>query len=86
MNHEHEYLQTQDYFLTFDLALASSLTLLGYDLVAIDKSNRAKAQFIFRRHAGIDDDIKRYWDGGLLLSACHLFDTQKRLKNRIYSD
>lgn len=86
MNTEHEYLQPQDHFLTFDLSLASSLALLEYDLIAINKSNRVKAQFIFRRRAGIDLDIKQYWDGDLKLSARHLFDTQKMLKNRLYSD
>ena len=78
--------ETQDLFLTFDLGLGSALLMLEYDLASIDKSNRSKAQFIFHRREGIDADIKRYWDGDLLLSACHLFDTQKRLKNRIYSD
>jgi hypothetical protein len=78
--------ETQDSFLTFDLGLASALVTLEYELATIDKSNRSKAQFIFRRRAGIDTDIKRFWDGDLMLSARHLFDTQKMLKNRLYSD
>ncbi len=86
MQNELEYLSPEACFLTFDLGLASALVTLEYDLAAIDKSNRSKAQFIFRRRAGIDHDIKRYWDGDLLLSARHLFDTQKMLKNRLYSD
>lgn len=86
MPNDFEYLHPQDHFLTFDLSLASALALLEYDLVAIDKSNRSKAQFIFRRRSGIDREIKHYWDGDLKLSARHLFDTQKMLKNRIYSD
>lgn len=83
---ELEYLHPQDHFFSFDLGLASSLVTLEYDLVAIDKSNRSKSQFVFRRRTNIDRDIKRYWDGDLLLSARHLFDSQKMLKNRLYSD
>ena len=75
-----------EYLKTYDLGLSSSLATLEYDLVAIDKSNRSKAQFTFRRRAGIDDDINRYWNGDLLLSARHLFDSMKMLKNRLYSD
>lgn len=86
MTLEQHHLHPQDYFLTFDLGLASALVTLEYDLAAIDKSNRSKAQFVFRRRAGIDRDIKRYWDGDLMLSARHLFDSQKMLKNRLYSN
>jgi hypothetical protein len=86
MKSTHEYLHPQDHFLSFDLGLSSALVTLEYELVAIDKTNRSKAQFIFRRRSGIDQDIKQYWDGDLLLSARHLFDSQKMLKNRIFSD
>lgn len=86
MNRNSYAHEAQDSFLTFDLGLASALVTLKYDLADIDKSNRSKAQFFFRRSAGIDNDIQRYWDGDLLLSARHLFDSQKMLKNRLYSD
>lgn len=86
MNREPQYLRSEDHFLTFDLGLASSLVTLEYDLVAIDKTNRNKAQFIFRRRSGIDADISSYWNGDLHLSARNLFDNQKMLKNRLYSD
>ena len=86
MTRELEYLHPQDYFSNFDLGLSGALTTLGYELTAINKTNPSKAQFIFRRREGIDRDIKRYWDGDLKLSARHLFDTQKMLKNRLYSD
>ena len=83
---ELEYLKIDDHFLSFDLGLASALITLEYELAAIDKSNRSKSQFIFRRRTGIDRDIEKYWSGDLLVSARHLFDSQKMLKNRLYSD
>ncbi len=86
MTTEPTYLSPEAHFLTFDLGLASALTTLEYDLAAIDKTNRSKAQFIFRRRKGIDQHIEKYWSGNLLLSARHLFDSQKCLKNRLYSN
>ena len=86
MTSELEYLLPQDHFFSFDLGLASALVTLEYELAAIDKTNRSKAQFIFRRRTGIDHDIEKYWSGDLHLSARHLFDSQKMLKNRLYSD
>lgn len=86
MNRNTHCLETQDPFLTFDLGLASALVTLEYELTAIDKTNRSKAQFIFRRRTGIDHDIEKYWSGDLHMSARHLFDSQKMLKNRLYSD
>ena len=86
MTHELQYLRVEDQFLTFDLGLASALVTLEYDLAAIDKTNRNKSQFVFRRKANIDRDISAYWNGDLHLSARNLFDNQKMLKNRLYSD
>lgn len=86
MTSKLEYLRPENHFLTFDLSLASALVLEGYELVAIDKTIRTKAQFIFGRRAEIDETIKHFWDGDLILSARHLFDSQKMLKNRLYSD
>ena len=86
MNHHAASNDAQDLFLTFCLGLASALITLEYELDAIDKSNRSKAQFIFRRRVGMDQDIEKYWAGDLLVSARHLFDSQKMLKNRLYSD
>ena len=86
MNRDLEYLVPEDHFFSFDLGLSSALVTLGYTLVAIDKTNRNKAQFIFRRYPGIDPDISSYWNGELQLGARSLFDNQKMLKNRLYSD
>lgn len=86
MKTNQESFHLEDHFLTFDLGLASALVTLEYELAKIDKTNAVKAQFMFRRRPKIDLDIKRYWDGELEVSARHLFDSQKMLKNRLYSD
>lgn len=73
-------------FQTFDLGLASSLTSLGYELVGLNKSNPKKAQFIFKRDSRTEKIVSDYWNGNLELNARVLFDNQKMLKNRLYSD
>jgi hypothetical protein len=89
MNHEPEYLPVEDHFNTFDLGLSSALVSLGYEIVAIDKTNPRKAQFVFQKQnpalGEIDEDIKRYWDGRLVVDARRLIDNMKMLKNRLYS-
>ena len=47
-NTETQYLNPDDHYQTYDLGLSSSLATLEYDIVAIDKTNRSKAQFIFQ--------------------------------------
>jgi hypothetical protein len=83
---EPQLLENDAHLLTSDLGLASALVTLGYELTAIDKTNRAKARFVFLRHEKIEQDVKKYWDGVLRPSARHLFDNQKMLKSRLYSN
>jgi hypothetical protein len=86
INQDFDYLDYNKMFLTFDLGLASSLISLGYELWNLEKSNPKKVQFIFRRAEGIDSIINDYWQNRLKLNARALFENQKMLKNRIYSD
>jgi hypothetical protein len=84
---KHRQAENQDdLFQTFDLGLASSLTSLGYELVGLNKSNPKKAQFIFKRDGNTEKTVSDYWNGNLELNARVLFDNQKMLKNRLYSD
>lgn len=85
-NQDFDYLDYNKMFLTFDLGLASSLVSLGYELWNLEKSNPKKVQFIFKRAEGIDLAVNDYWQDRLKINARTLFDNQKMLKNRIYSD
>lgn len=85
-NQDFDYLDYNKMFLTFDLGLASSLISLGYELWNLEKSNPKKVQFIFKRAEGIDLAVNDYWQDRLKINARTLFDNQKMLKNRIYSD
>lgn len=80
------YLKPNEQFLTFDLGLATALFSLGYELWELDKSNPRKTQFIFRRDKNIDKAINDYWSDKLKINARTLFDNQKMIKNRLYSE
>ena len=73
-------------FSTFDLGLATALQTLDYKLLKLDKTNPKKARFVFEHGKGIEKAMLDYWNGKLKLSALALFNNQKMLKNRIYSD
>lgn len=77
---------TPKLFSTFDLGLATALVTLGYKLLRLDKTNPKKVRFVFQEEGEIEKDMLCYWNGDLKLPAQTLFDNQKMLKNRIYSD
>ena len=73
-------------FSTYDLGLSVVLTTLKYELLELDKSNLKKIRFIFKRENNIEQTANDYFNDNIKLSALALFNNQKNLKNRIYSD
>lgn len=74
-------------FTTFDLNLASTLVSLGFELLGLDRTADArKVRFIFRQDSELGKSIENYWANNLTVSPQELFNAQKLLKNRIYSD
>jgi len=80
------YLKADEQFSTFDLGLASALLSLGYELETMDKTNPRKIKFIFKYRTGLGKTISNYWNDCLKVNARTLFNDQKMLKNRIYSE
>ena len=76
----------QNKFSTHDLNLATVLITLGYKISKIDKSNSKKAKFIFEAKDGLGQIINDYWDNKIDLPAQDLFNSQKMLKNRLFSN
>lgn len=74
------------YFYSFDLGLATALITAGFSLVSLDRQNLRKVQFVFRRAEGLDEVINAYWEDTLEGKLRTYFDTQKMLKNRLYSE
>lgn len=77
--------QKEKQFVTFDLGLASALVSLNFQLKGIDKTNPKKARFIFSQSKEVEKVMNNYWSDKLSTNARTLFDNQKMLKNRIYS-
>jgi len=73
-------------FSTFDLGLATVLVTLGYELLELEKSNPKKVRFIFKREENIEQIMNDFWNDKIKLPAQTLFNNQKMLKNRIYSN
>ncbi len=73
-------------FSTFDLGLATVLVTLGYKLIVLDKNNPQKVRFVFKEERGIEQAMLDFLNNKTKLPAQTLFNNQKMLKNRIYSD
>ncbi len=80
------YLDPSDVLNSFDIGLVASLVTQGFELIAIDKTNRKKARFVLKRKDGIDEAARRYWDCCSQVDAQTFFNNLKMLKNRLYSD
>ena len=73
-------------FSTYDLGLATVLVTLDYKLIKLDKANPKKIRFVFEEDAKIQKVMVDYWNDKVKLPALTLFNNQKMLKNRIYTD
>jgi hypothetical protein len=79
-------LNENTFFKTQDLALATAISLF-YPLVAIDReSNPRKAQFVFKRDAGLDELIASYWRRELKTEPQAYFDAMRVIKGRLYEN
>lgn len=75
-----------DYYSTSDLNLSSTLVALGFSPDSVERSNRNKVCFLFKPSEPLSKTIESYWNDSLKISPIKLFNAQKLLKNRIYSD
>jgi len=66
--------------------LATVLVTLDYKLIKLDKTNPKKIRFVFEEDAKIQKVMVDYWNDKIKLPALTLFNNQKMLKNRIYTD
>ncbi len=80
MNHlkESELLQTSD------IAFASALYCLGYELDSVDRTEQ-KAVFIFQRDKHMDEISIAFWSRKLEIDALTYFNAIKHVKSRLYN-
>jgi len=78
-------LNENQYFSTFDIALASAITTCGYPLESLDKNDPTKVNFFFKKAEGLDKIVQLFWQRKLPLDALSYFQNLKVIKSRIYS-
>lgn len=78
-------LNTNDYYSTSDLALATAISLY-YPLEVVDRTNPHKAQFLFKRDNSLDQFIEAYWRNELKISPQVYFNQLRIIKARLYSE
>lgn len=71
---------------TYDLGVAAALLCEKFELLALDRANKRKVLFVFKRARGIDETANRYFADRLELNARAFFDQLKALKSRLYSE
>ena len=77
--------ENSDYFFkTSDLALATALCVLGVAVEAMQQSDGERMNFIFAKSDRVTDIVNRFWRGELLVEPQAYFNQLKVLKTRIY--
>jgi hypothetical protein len=72
------------FFKTSDLALATALCVLGIAIEAMQQSDGERMFFIFTKSDKVQDIVNRFWRGELLIEPQTYFNQLKVLKTRIY--
>jgi hypothetical protein len=72
------------FFKTSDLALATALSVLGVAIQAMQQTDSERMNFIFTKSEKVQDIVNRFWRGELLIEPQAYFNQLKVLKTRIY--
>lgn len=71
---------------TYDLGIAAALLCAGFELLALDRANKRKVLFVFRKEKNIDTAANAYLADSLQVNARAFFDQLKALKSRLYGE
>ena len=72
------------FFRTSDLALATAISVLGIAIEAMQQTDSERMNFIFAKSEKLTDIVNRFWRGELLVEPQSYFNQLKVLKTRIY--
>lgn len=78
-----EYLSVADYFWSSDFPLCAALAM-NHPIVAENRMDPHRVEFIFKRNQDVEETIKRYWRNELLVDPQRYWETQRRLKSRLW--
>ncbi len=85
-HYEPIYEDQDKYWSSFDIGVSSCLVSQNFPLLNINRDNPKKVKFVFKRTKKLEATVDEYFADKLLLNPRTLLDSQKLLKNRIYSD
>lgn len=75
-----------DFIKTSDFTLASTLHCLNYDIHGIDKTNRKRVVFYFKKTTDLARDIERYWSNNIKINPLDFTRAQREINARIHTD
>ena len=78
------YDDTNFFFRTSDLALATAISVLGIAVEAMQQSDSERMFFIFTKSDKLTDIVNQFWRGELRVDPLAYFNQLKVLKTRIY--
>ncbi len=78
-----ELLPSKDFYQTADLAMVAAVSLF-LPIEAIDKTDRRRAYFVFRKSQELDQLLETFWNHTLKVEPRAYFDQLKALKTRLY--
>jgi len=71
---------------TSDLPLATTLLYFDFVLSSLDKTDSKRVIFIFQKTSKLEKVIDDYWKGKIEVEPQKIFQIQKGLKTRLYSE
>lgn len=84
---ENNYNNLDEYFATSDLALATTLVVLGHSIKRYSKNPQSRrVSFIFYQTKELEVAVESFWEGQLLVEPTKIFEAMKRIKTRLYSE
>jgi hypothetical protein len=69
-----------------DFVLVSTLYCLGFDIIGIDKTNRQRVVFYFRRTSDLEVAIGKFGTGDIRVKPQDFSTAQREIKGKIYTD
>lgn len=74
------------FFQTTDIGLATTLLIQGVHVDHTDNSNPKRVVFFFEQSDKLADNLKKYWEGSLLVEPKTYWNTIRELKGRIKNE
>lgn len=78
-------MNNSEQFSTYDISLATTLSVMGYICVTEQTAYSNRVLFIFDAMPGLKEVIGEYWANKLLINPKSYYSELKHLKSRIYA-